>query len=338
MAPKARQRAAAAPAAAPDTAEPGRGGSSRKSSGGTSKLVAAAACGGVSLLALACLVYLSGSPSAAKASTSTTTSTSHEEASEDSSKQMKDLSEVRSSKAKKEKRKVSQAAAWQSKVGILVETWRAQPNVTFLSQDPFIVQFENFLTDSEMDHIVRIATPRLEQSTTGLGYNKELNSRTSRSGWLNAKEDLDDTILEGINERLEELTQIPRKNMEPFQTLKYEKGQYYTKHHDLERGQGAQPCGVRVATFFMYLNDVTKGGGTHFPRLKLEVRPRRGRAILWWNVNFTGLLKGKTPKALGPDLRLEHAALPVEEGEKWAVNRWIHEKDFLTPYFDGRLR
>eukprot|EP00747_Dinoflagellata_sp_TGD_P127531 gnl/TRDRNA2_/TRDRNA2_174419_c0_seq6.p1 gnl/TRDRNA2_/TRDRNA2_174419_c0~~gnl/TRDRNA2_/TRDRNA2_174419_c0_seq6.p1 ORF type:complete len:334 (+),score=61.88 gnl/TRDRNA2_/TRDRNA2_174419_c0_seq6:92-1093(+) len=333
MAPKARQRAAAAPAAAPDTAEPGRGGSSRKSSGGTSKLVAAAACGGVSLLALACLVYLSGSPSAAKASTST--STSHE-ANEDSSKQFKVLSGSSKAAAKKTKRKISES--WQSELGILVETWRAQPNVTFLSQDPFIVQFENFLTDAEMDHIVRVATPRLEQSTTGLSYNKELKSRTSRSGWLNAQEDVDDNILEGINERLEELTQIPRKNMEPFQTLKYEKGQYYTKHHDLERGQGAQPCGVRVATFFMYLNDVTKGGGTHFPRLKLEVRPRRGRAILWWNVNFTGLLKGKTPKALGPDLRLEHAALPVEEGEKWAVNRWIHEKDFLTPYFDGRLR
>ncbi len=34
------------------------------------------------------------------------------------------------------------------------------------------------------------------------------------------------------------------------------------------------PCGVRVATFFLYLNDVPEGGGTRFNRINLVVTPR----------------------------------------------------------------
>eukprot|EP00439_Symbiodinium_sp_Y106_P065660 s695_g10.t1 len=33
-----------------------------------------------------------------------------------------------------------------------------------------------------------------------------------------------------------------------------------------------------------------------------------------------------------------HQSLPVVEGEKWVVNRWLHPYDFLTPYFEGKLR
>lgn len=34
------------------------------------------------------------------------------------------------------------------------------------------------------------------------------------------------------------------------------------------------PCGVRVLTFFLYLNDVEEGGGTRFNRLNFAVKPK----------------------------------------------------------------
>jgi prolyl 4-hydroxylase len=66
-------------------------------------------------------------------------------------------------------------------------------------------------------------------------------------------------------------------NSEYLQLLQYEPGQYYRQHHDYIPHHMNMPCGVRILTLFIYLNDVEEGGGTHFPLLDLTVQPRKGR-------------------------------------------------------------
>lgn len=55
------------------------------------------------------------------------------------------------------------------------------------------------------------------------------------------------------------------------QVLKYEPGQFYRAHHD----QNTHPdslAGVRLFTFFIYLQAPESGGQTYFPRLNITVR------------------------------------------------------------------
>jgi prolyl 4-hydroxylase len=61
-------------------------------------------------------------------------------------------------------------------------------------------------------------------------------------------------------------------------------------------------CNVRVATFFLYLNDVAEGGGTSFPALDVVVQARQGRAAVWYSAK---------PYTLEIDHRLDHEAQPV---------------------------
>lgn len=42
--------------------------------------------------------------------------------------------------------------------------------------------------------------------------------------------------------------------------------------------------GPRILTFFIYLTDVELGGETYFPSLGIDVKPKKGRALLWTNV------------------------------------------------------
>ena len=73
-------------------------------------------------------------------------------------------------------------------------------------------------------------------------------------------------------------------------------------------------------TFFMYLNDGEGGGETHFPRLNISVRPKRGRAVLWPSV------LNHDPSER--DDRTEHEAVTVHKGVKYAANYWLHMYDF----------
>lgn len=76
---------------------------------------------------------------------------------------------------------------------------------------------------------------------------------------------------------------------------------------------------IRLCSYFVYLTTLPEGAGgeTYFPKLGLKVRPERGKAILWCNVD-----PENTSKA---DPMLIHRAMPVKgDHEKIGMNIWIN--------------
>ena len=124
-------------------------------------------------------------------------------------------------------------------------------------------------------------------------------------------------------QRIENITGIPEANSENLQLLRYEQSQFYQTHSDYIPYQLERPTGVRILTFYMYLNDVEEGGGTNFPALNVTATPRKGRAVLWPSV------LNEDPNNI--DKRTNHQALPVLKGVKYGANSWIHMRDFKTP-------
>jgi prolyl 4-hydroxylase len=124
-----------------------------------------------------------------------------------------------------------------------------------------------------------------------------------------------DPIAQNVVNRIEHLTQIPQANSESLQLLRYEEGQYYGVHHDLIEEQTHRPPGVRILTFYMYLNgneeSDLEGGGTSFPRVGITVTPKKGRAALWSSV------LNEDPHRKDP--RTDHTALPVIKGVKYGT-------------------
>uniref|UniRef100_A0A7S2KTB1 Fe2OG dioxygenase domain-containing protein n=1 Tax=Skeletonema marinoi TaxID=267567 RepID=A0A7S2KTB1_9STRA len=106
--------------------------------------------------------------------------------------------------------------------------------------------------------------------------------------------------------------------------LRYEPGQFYNQHHDYIEYQQDLPCGVRMLTLFLYLNDVEEGGGTSFPLVNnkkgIVVQPKRGNALLWPSV------LDEDPEE--KDGRTDHEALPVLKGIKYGANAWIHSRNY----------
>ncbi len=117
--------------------------------------------------------------------------------------------------------------------------------------------------------------------------------------------------------------------------LHYGVGEKYEAHYDYFHDKiNTQFGGNRMATVLMYLADTEEGGETTFPyaegfdpevlkgdfsscaKGKLAVKPKKGSAILFWDM---------TPEAVVDHYSL-HEACPVIKGHKWSATKWMHVK------------
>ena len=72
--------------------------------------------------------------------------------------------------------------------------------------------------------------------------------------------------------------------------------------------------GQRYATFLLYLNDDFTGGETGFPKRDIKVKPEKGKAALFFNLEKDN--KNKLDDSY-------HAGLPPDTGVKWMCNVWV---------------
>jgi len=195
-------------------------------------------------------------------------------------------------------------------------------------EGPWVIYFDNFLSDIEADTLIEWGNKIGFERSTDTG---PLNSRgeaqkivsktrTSENAWC-SNECVEDPIVQGVTKRIEEIIKTPSSYYEDYQLLRYTEGQYYKVHHDMSENEEMEfGGGPRTLTFFLYLSDVEEGGETHFPRLKLKVAPKKGRAVLWPSVLDENSYK--------QDRRTHHESLPVKKGIKYAANHWIHSNDY----------
>ncbi len=194
------------------------------------------------------------------------------------------------------------------------------------NRSPKIQVFDDFVQASECQHLVGLASQQLSRShVCGEQGGYLIDSRTSRTHWL--KHDEDDITFQ-LASRISTLVGLPLANAESFQIINYQVTQEYRAHHDawdLNSASGkrcTQKGGQRMITALAYLNTVTEGGGTAFPKLDMEVRSKQGRLLVFHNCQ-------PGTNTLHPDTL--HSGLPVIAGEKWAFNLWFRERALQSP-------
>ena len=194
-----------------------------------------------------------------------------------------------------------------------------------LCNSPRIIVFRNFLTPEECDHLISYSKPYLKRSTViddkSSGSLKD-DRRTSEGMFMPYNHG--DLKIQKIEERISKVTSIPVSHGESIQVLHYQVGGEYQPHYDFFDPSTAGGLhhynrgGQRVCSFLMYLNTPDEGGATVFPNVNIAVQPRKGDALLFYNIN-----------EMGQTDRLSlHGGAPVVRGEKWLATKWLREKEF----------
>lgn len=189
--------------------------------------------------------------------------------------------------------------------------------VVMAMQSPRVVVFSNLLSDEECDEIVDLAGRRLTRShtvDTNTGDSEINAARTSDGMFFNRGEF---PVCARLEARLAALVQWPIENGEGLQVLRYRPGAEYKPHYDyFDPAQPGTPTilkrgGQRVATIVIYLNTPTRGGGTTFPDVGLEVAPLKGHGVFF------------SYDRPHPSTKSLHGGAPVLEGEKWVTTKWL---------------
>ena len=198
--------------------------------------------------------------------------------------------------------------------------------------DPLINVKDDIITQDEADYIINLAKSNMMDATVLGDSGKPKLATDIRSAslcWL----DYGNDVIKEIGERISRYVGIPLNNAEQMQVIHYEVGGKYNPHHDafeMSTTSGRKACmygGQRLVTALVYLNKVPKGGDTKFPNLGITVHTQRGRMVVFNNTD-TDIRR--------PIHDSVHAALPVEAGEKWAINIWFRmlprNEKFSLPY------
>ncbi|KAL2348333.1 hypothetical protein Fmac_002333 [Flemingia macrophylla] len=204
-----------------------------------------------------------------------------------------------------------------------------------LSWHPRAMYFPNFASVEQCESIIEMARGGLKPSEVALrnGETEESTEgvRTSYGVFISAYEDKTG-VLSAIEEKISKATKIPRTHGEAFNILRYKVGQKYSAHLDpLDPDEYGPQKSQRVASFLVYLTDVSEGGETAFPYengfnmdgsynfedcIGLRVRPRKGDGLLFYSLFPNNTID---PTSL-------HASCPVIKGEKWVATKWIRDQ------------
>jgi len=190
-----------------------------------------------------------------------------------------------------------------------------------LSENPKIVYIHNFLSENEVNHIIKLADQLKKPSTIDSKESpvtlKE-NVRSSNSAHLGKSRD---DIVKNIEKKAAEYTKLNTNYIEPLQVVVYEKGQKYNPHYDFFSPDSNEiiNIGNRTKTMLVYLNDLpdNAGGNTFFPKLNLKIKPKARDAIYFENMN-DGELNYDTLHA-GEEI--------LNNSKKYAINIWFRENE-----------
>ena len=178
-----------------------------------------------------------------------------------------------------------------------------------VSEHPKVGLFREAFTPAECDFLIQLAEPTYQRSLVVMdGRDVPDPIRTSDGStvhWL-----IEDPATHAINRRIAALSRTSVEQGEPLHILRYRPGQQYRPHTDW-----LPPPNRRVMTALIYLNEEYEGGETSFPKAGLNVRGRKGDALVFVSALQNGDL----------DPLSEHAGLPVTSGTKDLASRWIRE-------------
>lgn len=187
-------------------------------------------------------------------------------------------------------------------------------------EDPLVATVDDFLSPDECRMFIEHADGRMARASVAAETgSQQSEGRTNEVAWVAHDQT---PAFRLVADRVAAAVGAPLEHAEAFQVIRYLPGTEYRGHFDGFLTSGAKASrllargGQRITTTLCYLNEVPRGGTTHFAQGDLTIEPQPGRLVVFNNCTGDGVIRDK---------RTLHAGTPVVRGVKWAFNLWFRQ-------------
>jgi prolyl 4-hydroxylase len=186
-----------------------------------------------------------------------------------------------------------------------------------LNLNPLVVVVDDVFDEDLANHLITKGDGTFQPGAVvdASGGSKLSESRTNEHARVDQW--ADPRVTQLVSE-ISAIVRLPPENTEPCTLLRYQGDQKFDVHSDaFDQTPGGRQFiaqgGQRLFTTICYLNNVKEGGETEFPFLKIKVKPKRGRVLIFGNTRL-GTIESHPHS--------EHAGRSVKGGEKYVLSMW----------------
>lgn len=190
------------------------------------------------------------------------------------------------------------------------------------SEEPLIIVFDNAVSEEVCDEIMakHIAD----------GMNPDSGTQSRQESYAQVTEEveqrgislgMDPHHYNIIANAIVENCGFPHSYIEAIDIYNYDVGRYLDLHHDYpydpkQINYYSHGGNDRVGTGILYLNDDYEGGSTHFPKLGIDVQPKKG-SILYFKQCYDEATNWSTI----------HESKVITKGTKWIASCFFSERE-----------
>ncbi|WP_296420042.1 prolyl hydroxylase family protein [Pseudooctadecabacter sp.] len=134
-------------------------------------------------------------------------------------------------------------------------------------------------------------------------------------------------VVDSVLKQIAALLNLKPAQCESPELISYDAGGEFKLHFDgalsgvMPEYAGTNcPPSQRIFTAVLYLNEDFTGGTTEFPRLDVEIQPKKGRVLFWQNTK---------PGTTNVHPFSMHQGCPVFEGNKRIISFWFRDRPHL---------
>ena len=188
---------------------------------------------------------------------------------------------------------------------------------------PHFIGCWNMENTALCDEMIQVFESRKSVHRPGISGDGSINDKIKRSMDMTfSPRDLEEPSLAPLNTYMDFLSEcfldyleqwpflksiLTTVHIGPFNIQRYDAGGHYAGTHS-ERVSLENLH--RVLVWMTYLNDVEEGGATRFPHYDLDVRPQRGKTIIW-----------------PAEWTHAHSGGMISSGQKYIITGWMHFPD-----------
>jgi prolyl 4-hydroxylase len=149
--------------------------------------------------------------------------------------------------------------------------------------------YDNFISKNDCDYLINISQGKFKNSSIYITPTGDIDL-SIRSSKNTAFQRSENPVIQSIEDKIINLLNIQRNQIEPIQIVKYEKGNLYKPHYDFFSDITDNVKNQRTHSFIIYLNDLEQddGGATWFVNYRIRVYPVKTRCIHFKNTDNQG--------------------------------------------------